>query len=91
MNPEFPKRLAEQLKANPDFLDVMDDILLGELIFHYHQGELDADDKTAVEEMFKTNARAREILNNLKKADEFIASDAGKAWLKSLPDRVLKK
>jgi hypothetical protein len=89
MNSDFPTRLTSQLRANPLYFEEMDEILLSELVCHYYEGKLDADDAAEVEALLKTDSTAKEIYVRLQAADRFSASPEGKAWLENLPDRVL--
>ena len=89
MNPEFPSNLAAQIKANPSLFEDMDDALLGDLIFHYVEGDMPAEDAAEVEAMIRTNAKAKAIHQRVLEANRFSASEEGAAWLESLPDRLL--
>jgi len=89
MNPDFPNRLAAQLRDNPSFLEEMDDILLSELVCHYYEGELDAEDAAEVASMLETNPKAKAIYQRIEAADRFATSPAGKTWLESLRNRVM--
>jgi hypothetical protein len=89
MNPDFPIQLAARLRDNPSLFEGMDDSLLGELIFHYHEGELDSEGASKVKELLKSNTKAKAVWKRLEAADRFVATEAGKTWLKQLPDRVL--
>lgn len=89
MNPDFPARLAAQLRDNPSLFDEMDDSLLGQLLFHYHENELNAEDVVEVEAQLQTNPKAKAIYQRIEAADQFATSPAGKTWLESLRNRAL--
>lgn len=89
MNPDFPTRLAAQLRANPSLFEEMDDSLLGELVFHYAEGELDADDAAEVAVLLQTDPKAKAIYQRIEAADRFTASPAGNAWLENLRAHML--
>ena len=90
-DPDFAAKLAAKLQENPNFMQEADDMLLGELISLYEDGKLNPKDKRGVQKILKREPRAREILSNIKAADAFSKSDAGKAWLKNLPERALSQ
>jgi anti-sigma factor RsiW len=89
MNPDFPNRLAAQLRDNPSLLEELDDILLGELIGHYYEGELNANDAAEVASMLQINPKAKAIYQRIEAANRFATSQAGKTWLQGLQNRVL--
>ena len=89
MNTDFPNRLAVQLHDNPSLLEEMDDLLLSELVGHYYEGELDADDVVAVEAMLETNPEAKAIYERIEAAERFATSPACKIWLENLRNRAL--
>ena len=91
MNPEFPKHLAAQIKANPALFEDMDDSLLGDLIFHFVEDDLAAEDAAEVRALILTNTKAAAIHQRILDANSFSASAEGAAWLESLPDRVLPR
>lgn len=89
MNPNHPNRLADKLKANPSFFRDMDEALLGDIVFQYHEGELTGTDAAEVEALLRTDPRAKLIQQRLEAADRFISSKEGSTRLDSLLDRVL--
>jgi|GEM_PF-2289853 len=89
MNPNFPTQLAEKLTANPALFDDMDESLLGDVVFHYHRGELNADDTAKVAAMIQMNPMAQAIHQRILDAEKYASSENGKAWLDGMFDRVL--
>ena len=89
MNPESFQNLADHLSDNPSYFEDMDDSLLGDLIFHYHEGELPEAESAEVAALIATNPKAKVIHQRILEAGRYAASEPGKAWMESLPDRVM--
>lgn len=88
MNPDFPSRLAAQLRANPSLFEESDDSMLADLIFHYAEGELDAAHAAEVAALIESDPKAKTIYERIEAAARFATSPAGDAWLNNLRDRV---
>lgn len=88
MNPKFPAELAAKLASNPALFDDMEESLLGDLVFHFHQGELDEEDAAEVSSMIQTNPTAQAIYQRILDAKEYASSPDGEAWLDGMFDRV---
>lgn len=83
MNTDFPSHLAKQLAANPSLFGATKEAMLVELLTAYVNGTLTSDDAAEVEDLLKSNARAKTIYDNILAANRYLASDDGKAWLNS--------
>lgn len=90
MNPKPFQNLANQLKANPSYFEAVDDSMLGELIFHYHEGDLSKEETADVADLIETDPKARAILERILEAERYAVSPEGKAWMESLPERAMQ-
>jgi len=88
MNPNFPNELAAKIKANPALLEDADDAMLCDLIFHYVEGDLPAEQAGEVEAMIRASAKAKATHERILEANRFRHSAEGAAWLTELPERV---
>jgi hypothetical protein len=89
MNPKFPAQLAEKLAANPALFEEMEASLLGDLVFDYHQGELDEESAAVVNTLIQTNLTVRAVHQRILDSGKYASSENGKAWLEGMFDRAL--
>jgi hypothetical protein len=83
MNTDFPSHLAKELAGNPSLFGATKEAMLAELITAYVNGALSHEDAAEVEALLKSNDRAKTIHANILAVKRYLASEAGKQWLKS--------
>ena len=83
MNTDCQNIFAKQLADNPSLFGATKEAMLAEFLTAYVNGTLTSEDTAEVDDLLKNNARAKTIHDNILAANRFLASDEGKAWLKS--------